>query len=116
MAKQKQSVMVYLLNMTVVINVWLLFQTLLCGTLTGMEARLGSMGKPAPGYDIKVGGIYKSYENILLIMCIVKIIDKDGNENDVGSEGEIAIKLAPKRPVGLFSGYLVGREYVLLIL
>lgn len=29
--------------------------TLLCGTFPGVEPRFGSMGKPAPGYDLKVG-------------------------------------------------------------
>jgi hypothetical protein len=34
---------------------YLLLQTLLCGTFPGVEPRFGSMGKPAPGYDLKVG-------------------------------------------------------------
>jgi acyl-coenzyme A synthetase/AMP-(fatty) acid ligase len=49
------------------------------------------MGKPAPGYDLK-------------------IIDKEGNEKPVGKEGEIAIKVMPDSPVGLFSGYLNDQD------
>lgn len=51
-----------------------------------MEPRPGSMGKPSPGYDIK-------------------LMDKDGNICDVGEEGEIVIETSRQKPPGLFKGY-----------
>eukprot|EP00118_Oscarella_pearsei_P007326 m.35389 g.35389 ORF g.35389 m.35389 type:complete len:596 (+) comp32106_c0_seq1:32-1819(+) len=65
--------------------------TLLCGTLPGMKPRYGSMGKPAPGYD-------------------VKIVDSQGNVLPANTEGEIGICLHPDRPVGLFAGYQNDQE------
>ena len=57
--------------------------TLLVGNFPGAEIRPGSMGKPAPGYDVRV-------------------IDGDGNETPVGEEGDIALRGdAP----ALFAGY-----------
>ena len=57
--------------------------TLLVGNFPGAEIRPGSMGKPAPGYDVRV-------------------IDFDGNETSVGEEGDIALRGdAP----ALFAGY-----------
>ena len=57
--------------------------TLLVGNLPGAEIRPGSMGLPAPGYDIRV-------------------IDFDGEECAAGEEGDIALRGdAP----GLFTGY-----------
>ncbi|NYE56452.1 AMP-binding protein [Carboxydothermus ferrireducens] len=50
------------------------------------EVKPGSMGKPAPGY-------------------YVSIIDDEGNELPPGKEGNIAIKVKPERPVGLFKEY-----------
>ena len=52
-----------------------------------MEVRPGSMGKPAPGYDV----------------CIV---DNMGHEVPAGEQGNIAVRVLPERPPGLFSGYL----------
>ena len=46
------------------------------------------MGKPAPGYD-------------------VRIIDEEGKEVGIDQEGYIGIKVKPERPVGLFTEYLV---------
>lgn len=46
----------------------------------------GSMGKPAPGFDIG-------------------IVDDDGNELGPGEEGHIAVRVEPHRPVGLFREY-----------
>lgn len=46
----------------------------------------GSMGKPVPGFDLAV-------------------VDDDLNELDPGNEGQIAVRIKPDRPVGLFSGY-----------
>ena len=51
-----------------------------------MKPRPGSMGKPSPGYDIK-------------------LMDKDGNICDVGEEGEIVIETSRQEPPGLFNGY-----------
>jgi len=50
------------------------------------DVKPGSMGKPAPGYYIS-------------------IIDDEGNELPPGKEGNIAIKIKPERPVGLFKEY-----------
>ncbi|XP_068695057.1 acyl-coenzyme A synthetase ACSM3, mitochondrial-like [Montipora foliosa] len=61
--------------------------TLLCGTFRCLESRPGSMGKPAPGFDLK-------------------IVDDKGNECPAGVEGEIVVKISPKRPVGIFSRYV----------
>ena len=56
--------------------------TLQVGNMPGSIVKLGSMGKPAPGYRIE-------------------LIDGDGTESD---EGEVAIKLDP-RPMGLMINY-----------
>ena len=57
--------------------------TLLVGNFPGAEIRPGSMGLPAPGYDVRV-------------------IDFDGQEVAVGEEGDIALRGdAP----ALFAGY-----------
>ena len=57
--------------------------TLLVGNFPGVEIRPGSMGLPAPGYDVRV-------------------IDFDGAEAPVGEEGDIALRGdAP----ALFAGY-----------
>jgi acetyl-CoA synthetase len=57
------------------------------GMFPSIEPRLGSMGKPAPGFT-------------------VSIVDDKGQEVPVGQEGDIAVRVAPERPVGLFHGYL----------
>ncbi len=57
--------------------------TLIVGNFPGAEIRPGSMGKPAPGYEVRV-------------------IDFDGAESGVGEEGDIALRgNAP----ALFAGY-----------
>ncbi|MDK2956690.1 MAG: acetyl-CoA synthetase [Desulfovibrionales bacterium] len=56
-------------------------------TLPFMEPKPGSIGRPAPGWELA-------------------LFDDDGALCDVGQEGEICIKVAPKKPVGLFTGYL----------
>jgi acyl-coenzyme A synthetase/AMP-(fatty) acid ligase len=57
--------------------------TLLVGNFPGSEIRAGSMGKPAPGYDVRV-------------------IDFDAEETPPGEEGDIALRGdAP----ALFAGY-----------
>jgi acetyl-CoA synthetase len=65
--------------------------TLLVGTFTGMEVRQGSMGKPAPGYD-------------------VDIIDNEGNSCDCDTPGEIVLRLDSGQPFGMFSGYYKEEE------
>ncbi|MCH7823844.1 MAG: AMP-binding protein [Acidobacteria bacterium] len=59
---------------------------LLVGSFPGLEERPGSMGKPAPGF-------------------VVCIIDDDGNEVPDDREGDIAVRVAPERPLGLFKEY-----------
>jgi acyl-coenzyme A synthetase/AMP-(fatty) acid ligase len=51
-----------------------------------IEVRLGSMGKPTPGFDV----------------CVV---DDDGKVLDPGEEGHVAVRVKPERPVGLFREY-----------
>lgn len=52
-----------------------------------LPVRPGSMGVPVPGFSVDV-------------------IDDDGQSATVGSEGDIAIRIKPERPVGLFKEYL----------
>ncbi|MBZ4415394.1 acyl-CoA synthetase [Myxococcus sp. RHSTA-1-4] len=59
----------------------------LVGMYPGVEPRVGSMGKPSPGFTVGV-------------------IDDQGREVADGQEGDIAVRVAPERPVGLFQGYL----------
>ncbi len=51
-----------------------------------MPVKPGSMGKPAPGY-------------------IVDVVDDEGQVADDNKEGDIGVKVAPERPVGLFQEY-----------
>jgi acyl-coenzyme A synthetase/AMP-(fatty) acid ligase len=51
-----------------------------------LPVKPGSMGKPSPG--VTVG-----------------LVDDDGREVPAGIEGDIAVKLTPMRPVGLFKEY-----------
>ncbi|MBI5680363.1 MAG: AMP-binding protein [Methanobacterium sp.] len=55
-----------------------------------MEPRPGSMGKPAPIYDIE-------------------IVDKKNKASDIGEEGEITIK-TDNNELGLFGGYYLDPE------
>jgi acyl-coenzyme A synthetase/AMP-(fatty) acid ligase len=59
---------------------------LLCGSFPCIEPRFGSMGKPAPGLDLQ-------------------IIDDDGQILPPDTEGHIALRIEPERPLGLFKGY-----------
>ena len=62
-------------------------ETVLCvATFPGMPQKPGSMGVAAPGFHMA-------------------IVDEQGNELPEGEEGEIAIRVRPERPVGLFAGY-----------
>ncbi len=52
----------------------------------GHEVRPGSMGKPTPGFA-------------------VALLDEHLREVPVGEEGEVAVRVKPHRPLGLFSEY-----------
>lgn len=56
------------------------------GTLPGMQIKLGSMGKPIPGYNIV-------------------LVNEEGYACDRGQVGEICIRVDKGKPVGLFNGY-----------
>jgi len=56
-----------------------------------MEPKPGSMGKPSPGYH-------------------VELVDRNGDPVDVGEEGEIVIRTAEGKPLGLFNGYYRNPE------
>ena len=57
--------------------------TALAGNSPGQPVKVGSMGRPMPGYKVKV-------------------IDADGNPS---KEGEVALMLGADRPAGLMQGY-----------
>ena len=59
---------------------------LLCASFPCLEARFGSMGKPSPGIDLAV-------------------IDDDGQPLPTGREGDVAVRVKPRRPPGLFTEY-----------
>lgn len=59
---------------------------ILCGSFPSIEPRFGSMGKPAPGVDLAV-------------------IDDTGIIQPVDIEGDIAVRVKPEVPVGLFKEY-----------
>jgi acyl-coenzyme A synthetase/AMP-(fatty) acid ligase len=59
---------------------------LIVGNFPPIEVRPGSMGKPSPGFEIAV-------------------IDENGKPCEPGEEGDIAIRIHPNRPVGLFREY-----------
>jgi acyl-coenzyme A synthetase/AMP-(fatty) acid ligase len=59
---------------------------LLCGNFPPLPVRPGSMGKPAPGFELA-------------------IIDREGKELPPGQEGDIAVQVRPERPMGLFVEY-----------
>ena len=65
--------------------------TLTIGNLFGTTPKLGSMGKPIPGYDID-------------------IVDPDGNPVPDGEPGEIIIRTDKRVPCGLFKGYYRNEE------
>ncbi|HEX2946470.1 MAG TPA: AMP-binding protein [Clostridia bacterium] len=60
--------------------------TITLATFPWMEPKPGSMGKPAPGYDIA-------------------LLDENGNSCDVGEEGQIVIRTDKRKPYGMFDGY-----------
>ncbi len=59
---------------------------LICGNFPPLKVKPGSMGKPSPGFYLSV-------------------IDDAGNELPPNKEGDIAIKVKPDRPLGLFQEY-----------
>ncbi len=58
----------------------------LIGNHPGLPIKPGSMGKPSPGYEIAV-------------------IGDDAKPLPPGKEGDIGVRIPPKRPVGLFREY-----------
>lgn len=60
---------------------------LIVGAFACLPLKPGAMGKPSPGFD-------------------VRIIDENGQEALPGQEGDIAVRIHPERPVGLFERYL----------
>ena len=58
----------------------------LVGTFPPLKVKPGSMGRPSPGFD-------------------VAIIDDDGNVCPPHHEGDIAVRVKPVRPAGLFKEY-----------
>ncbi|HHU49550.1 MAG TPA: AMP-binding protein [Clostridiales bacterium] len=65
--------------------------TVVLCTFPWMEPKPGSMGKPAPGYD-------------------VLLLDEDGNICDTGQEGQIVIRTSKQMPLGMFDGYYRDKE------
>lgn len=65
--------------------------TMIIGNMTGAPHKIGSMGKPAPIYD-------------------VHIIDSDGNDAEVGETGEIVINIENGLPCGLATCYYGDEE------
>ncbi len=59
---------------------------ILLGNFPYFEPRFGSMGKPTPGFDVQV-------------------IDEDANILPPNEEGDVAVRVKPVRPVGLFREY-----------
>jgi acetyl-CoA synthetase len=56
-----------------------------------VPVRPGSMGKPTPGFDVRV-------------------VDEEGNPVKPGEEGHIAVRVAPERPIGMFGGYYLDDD------
>ena len=65
--------------------------TMIIGNLIGASHKIGSMGKPAPIYD-------------------VELVDADGNPVPVGESGEIVVNVKNGAPCGLFTGYYRDEE------
>ena len=60
--------------------------TMIIGNMVGAPHKIGSMGKPAPIYD-------------------VALVDSDGNPVKTSENGEIVINVSEGAPCGLFTGY-----------
>ena len=65
--------------------------TMIIGNMVGKPHKIGSMGKPAPIYD-------------------VHLVDADGNEVKTSESGEIVINVSNGAPCGLFTGYYGDEE------
>jgi len=65
--------------------------TLTLGTFPWMDVKVGSMGKPAPGYDID-------------------IVDENGKSVDIGEEGQVVVRLDKFKPAGMFDGYYRDKD------
>ena len=65
--------------------------TMIIGNMIGDSHKIGSMGKPAPIYD-------------------VALLDADGNPVPVGESGEIVVNVKNGAPCGLFTGYYGDEE------
>ena len=65
--------------------------TMIIGNLIGESHKIGSMGKPAPIYD-------------------VSLVDAEGNPVSVGESGEIVVNVKNGAPCGLFTGYYGDEE------
>ena len=65
--------------------------TMIIGNMIGSSHKIGSMGKPAPIYD-------------------VDIVDPDGKSVPDGEVGEIVINVKDGAPCGLFTGYYLNEE------
>ena len=65
--------------------------TMIIGNLIGESHKIGSMGKPAPIYD-------------------VSLLDAEGNPVPVGESGEIVVNVKNGAPCGLFTGYYGDEE------
>ncbi|XP_028562060.2 acyl-coenzyme A synthetase ACSM5, mitochondrial isoform X2 [Podarcis muralis] len=63
----------------------------ICSNIKGMKIKPGSLGMASPPYDVQT-------------------VDDEGNVQPPGKEGYIAIRIKPKRPFCLFSGYLDNPE------
>jgi acyl-coenzyme A synthetase/AMP-(fatty) acid ligase len=59
---------------------------LLCGNFPGVNVKPGSMGLPSPGFDLAA-------------------IDEDGQRKPIGEDGDLALRIEPTRPLGLFQEY-----------
>jgi len=59
---------------------------LLCASIPDVPVKPGSMGVPLPGFDVAV-------------------VDSEGRRLPPGETGEIALRVEPERPVGLFMEY-----------
>ncbi len=65
--------------------------TMIIGNMAGAKHKIGSMGKPAPIYD-------------------VDLLDADGNSVKTSETGEIVVKVKDGAPCGLFTGYYGDQE------
>jgi acyl-coenzyme A synthetase/AMP-(fatty) acid ligase len=63
----------------------------LVANFPGIDIKPGSMGLPSPGFEVSV-------------------VDEEGNELPPGKEGDIAVRIRPQRPVGLFKEYWCNPE------